>query len=256
VTPQYNFPTLSQKIRKLFRDLQRSGHREEHRLFVAEGLHCCQDLAHAHVIPRFVVVRGDASAQALRLAEHMADLGAEVYIGTAKDVDHITDAISPQDILAAFPYLHDRAMGDKVIMLDAVADPGNVGTIIRTAAWFGCTDVVLGHGTADVYNAKVVRATAGALVRMNIHRRVDLPSVLAQVKDGPIIAAVAHGGIAPDQCRGLRRFTLIIGSEAHGVDDELLHSCTHRVTIPGGNGVESLNAAIASALLCYELTRP
>jgi len=256
VTPQYNFPTLSQKIRKLFRDLQRSGHREEHRLFVAEGLHCCQDLVHAHVIPRFVVVRGDASAHVLKLAEHLADLGAEVYIGAAKDVDYITDAVSPQDILAAFPYLHDRALGDKVIMLDAVADPGNVGTIIRTAAWFGWTDVVLGHGSADVYNAKVIRSTAGALARINVHRKADLHTVIKQVSDGPIIAAVAHGGIAPEQCRGLLRFAAIIGSEAHGVDDELLHLCTHRITIPGGNGIESLNAAIATALLCYELTRP
>jgi len=255
VTPQYNFPTLSQKIRKLFRDLQRSGQRDELRLFVAEGLHCCEDLVRAHVIPRFVVLRGDASQQAMRIAEHMSDLGADVYIGAAKDVDYISDAASPQDILAAFPFLHDRALGDKVIMLDAVADPGNVGTIIRTAAWFGFTDVVLGHGSADIYNAKVIRSTAGALARMNVHRRADLHAMVEQLRDGPIIGAVAHGGIAPDQCRGFARYTMIIGSEAHGIDEELLHACTHRVTIPGGNGVESLNAAIASALLCYELTR-
>lgn len=250
---QYDFPTLPQKLRKLFRDLQRSSHRDAEKLFIAEGTHVCNDIMHGHVYPRYVVLRGDATAQAVRVAEHAADHGAEVYIGTAHDVDLITDAATPQDILAAFPYLHEGALGARVLMLDAVADPGNVGTIIRTAAWFGWTDVVLGTGSADIYNAKVVRSTAGALVRVNIHRRADLHTMVRQVTDGPIIAAVATGGADPKSCDQPARCTLIIGSEAHGIDEELLHACTHRVTIPGGNGVESLNAAVAAGMLMYAL---
>ena len=139
-----------------------------------------------------------------------------------------------------------------MIVLDAVSDPGNVGTIIRCAKWFGLTDVVLGDGCADLYNAKTMRAAAGAAFGINVIRKAQLFQFLDKVTDIPIVATMPISGELPSVLNGMEKFAIVIGSEAHGISHDVLSRCTRRVTIPGGNGVESLNAAVATALLCYE----
>jgi len=242
---------LTHNLRNDVRRLLKASEREERRLFVAEGIHLCEELAASDVMPEFVVMRSDADALTRSLALQFENGGAELFLCSPSEMERITDAASPQSILAIVPFLEEREIGTRVIALDAVSDPGNVGTIIRCAKWFGFTDAVLSKGCADLYNPKTMRATAGSAFHMNVKRHADLRSTLSSLKI-PIIGSQPSKGKAPSLLHGMNELCIVVGSEAHGVSSEILELCTHIVTIPGGGDVESLNAAIAAALLCYE----
>lgn len=245
-------PRLPHKLRNDIRDLRRSSTRDSRAQYVAEGPHLAADIVRSSITPAIVVLRDDADNDIRELAERMRGAGAETYACGEKDMDLMTDATSPQSILCVMPYHPERPLGDRALVLDAVSDPGNVGTMIRTAAWFGFTDVVLGLGCADLYNPKTMRSTAGAALTINVIRKKKLDQWLLSLDDRPRFAAVPRGGDDPSVLADTERFVILIGSEAHGIAPSIAKNCTREITIPGNDGVESLNAAIAASILCYE----
>jgi RNA methyltransferase, TrmH family len=246
-----NFPALSIKLRNEIRELRRSSAREETHTYVAEGPHLLQEVLRTDVVPEVCIIRDDADADHVELTERAASKGAHVVVSGAKNLALIADTSSPQSIISVLPFQAERPLEDRILVLDAVSDPGNVGTMIRTAAWFGFSDVVLGNGCADLYNAKTVRSTAGAHLHINVMRKRRLPDWFETLDDRPCFAAMPRGGEAPEVMHDVERFALIVGSEAHGIAADVLPHCDRRITIPGAEGVESLNAAIAAAILCY-----
>lgn len=138
------------------------------------------------------------------------------------------------------------------LVLDDIRDPGNLGTIIRTADWYGIRKIIASPETADFYNPKVISATMGSFTRVNIFytaltgylSRADLP-IYGAFLEGKDIHEVsfARGGL------------MVIGSESHGISQELTALVSERITIPRYGGAESLNAAIATAIICDNLRR-
>lgn len=254
LTPPY--PRISQRLRTSLRTLQRAAERDARRQFVVEGLRACEDACAAGARPDVVVVHADADARTLEVARTYAERGAEMWSATTHDMELICDATSPQGIVAVLPFPAERAQGDRVIVLDGLRDPGNAGTIVRTAAWFGFTDVVFLQGCVDPFHPKVVRSTAGALTRVNVLRDASIDTVVAAWGGrGPIVATVVDGGMMPSDLVRHDSIMLLVGSEANGLSETVQRIATHRVTIHGA-GTESLNAAVATAILCYEWTRP
>lgn len=244
---------LPHKLRNTVRSLHRSADRNDLQLFLAEGVRVCQDLLASSMRVESVVVAENANDATMRLGAELVAKGGTLYEATPTDMAIMADASTPQDILAVLPFKEERPLGNRIVILDAVADPGNVGTIIRSAAWFGFTDVVLGRGGSDAYNPKVVRSAAGALFRMNVVRNRDVAAMLRdELSTYTKAAAVRSGGDDPSMLRNANQLCLVIGSEAHGLNDSTLDACTVRISIPGGNGTESLNAAVAASILCYE----
>ena len=142
--------------------------------------------------------------------------------------------------------------GDRLLLaLDAVSDPGNVGTIIRTADWFGAGGVLLGRGCVEPFNEKVVRATAGSLFHIPIVDEVELLEVLAQAKATGfrVVVAAAGGSVSLSDWRPAKRNVLVVGSEAHGVSADIRDSADVTVAIPRYGRAESLNAGVAAAIL-------
>lgn len=141
------------------------------------------------------------------------------------------------------------------VILDGLQEPGNAGAIIRTAEAFGATGVVALKNTVNLYNPKVVRASAGSLFRLPVVQAADPELVLATLRQRQIqpFAALPREGVAVDQAALGGKCALVIGSEAHGVSPAMRAAC-EAVSIPTV-GVESLNAAIAAAILLYEARR-
>ncbi len=142
--------------------------------------------------------------------------------------------------------------GQLTIVLDGIQDPGNLGTIIRTADWFGIKQIVSSEDTADVYNPKVIGATMGSFMRVQVHY-TNLAAWMPTVKI-PVYGALLQGENvfttkAPKQ--GL----LVIGSEGKGIRENIIDFITHPVTIPKSGGAESLNAGIAAGIIVAQLTR-
>lgn len=146
---------------------------------------------------------------------------------------------------------------DLAVMLAQVRDPGNVGTILRTAWAAGAQAAFLGEGTADLYNPKVVRAAAGAVFGVPISRDVDMPVILKELRGMGVRTIAAHprGDTTYDEIDMTGSVAIVLGNEAWGIDKELTVLVDHSVRIPMHPAAESLNVAASSAILLFEALR-
>ena len=181
-------------------------------------------------------------------------------LSTVQNADVIAavcDTKTPQGIAAVVRMKEQSALGKHIVVLDGVQDPGNVGTIIRTADAAGLDGVLLSNQCADVFSPKVLRATMGSIFRMNLRTTDDLPGELTKLREkGYSILSSQLDGTPFYERQGVaERFALIIGNEGNGVSEQVQQTATHRVRLPMRGGAESLNAAIAAAIMMYELMR-
>lgn len=252
--------------------LSAAKHRAEQGLFLAEGVKLSEEAAGLFEI-RYVLLcseDGTADVQALAIASRVPET-ARVLVMPPSVFDKITTEHAPQGIitvLAPLLRLHRTVCsytdadiaalhGKRLLAVDGVQDPGNLGTMIRTAAAFGYTRILL-CGCADLYHPKTVRASMGALFRMEIDVCDTLSEPLAELHNAGhrIVAAalaeqsltLGRDALCPSDC-------VVIGNEGHGVSDEVLHISDAVMRIPMSPGAESLNAAGAAAVLMWEYYR-
>ena len=195
------------------------------------------------------------------IAEACDASGAKLFALDADAFAKLADARTPQPALAVLEVpsldVDDRFSGNdaKLLVLVDVSDPGNVGTLIRTAEAAGCAGVIVTSTTADVFSPKVVRSSAGSILRVPVGEVdiAELPGVLDQL--GALAVATAMDGKPLDDVaieRG-RSVAIMLGAEAHGLDPEVAASADLTVAIPMHGKVESLNVAVAGAILLYGL---
>lgn len=180
-----------------------------------------------------------------------------VYELPAHVLAAVCDTKTPQGIAAVVRMKEQSALGKHIVVLDGVQDPGNVGTIIRTADAAGLDGVLLSNQCADVFSPKVLRATMGSIFRMNLRTTDDLPGELTKLREKgySILSSQLDGTPFYERQDVAERFALIIGNEGNGVSEQVQQTATHRVRLPMRGGAESLNAAIAAAIMMYELMR-
>ena len=255
--------TATRRQLAMLRSLRTRKGRSESGLFLVEGVRLCSELIPAKARVEIVLVAEgrDPSGALARQAAQLASAGAEVLRAPLRDFERISDTVNSQGILAAARW-EDLApeslrFGERAIVLalDGVSDPGNVGTVIRTAAWFGVSAVLLGEGCADLLNPKTVRATMGGIFQLPICRDVRLLDESAHLKQlGFRLTAATMDG-SPDWSGWAKdpRSALILGSEARGVSVELRGMADHRVTIPRRGAGESLNVAVCAGILLSTL---
>lgn len=183
--------------------------------------------------------------------------GAEVHATTGHVLGVVCDTKEPQGCAAAFALPESMDVyPDRLVALDGVQDPGNVGTIWRTADASGFQGVLIGEGSADPYSPKVQRAAMGSGIRLKC-ACVDLYEALSRLKaEGYEIVASTLDG-TPFYARGpiADRFVLVIGNEARGISDPVASLADKKLKLPMRGGAESLNAAVAAGIMMYELTR-
>ncbi|MCS7170463.1 MAG: RNA methyltransferase, partial [Candidatus Kapabacteria bacterium] len=161
---------------------------------------------------------------------------------------------TPQDIVAVVSYpVEEPVWEERMVLIDGVSEPGNLGTIVRTALWFGWRACMVMPGGVDPYNPKVVRASAGALFHISLHRMRDPEDGLREIerRGYSLIGAEAHAGISLDRVRLPRRVVLAVGNEARGLSELVRRRCRLLFRVPGAGMVESLSVAIATAIVLY-----
>jgi len=198
------------------------------------------------------------------LAELSGPFSAPVYATTEKEFSRISDEKVPQGIALLMKrpstdFNAFRPSGNIFLYLEAINDPGNLGTIIRSALWFGVDTIFLSPASVDPFQPKVVRASAGAVAQINLYEQVDLDNLkeLKKKTDIQIAATVVAGGSALETFvpASGRPLLIALGSEAHGLSDALQELSDVRLTIPKKGRGESLNLGISAALCLYEITR-
>ena len=191
---------------------------------------------------------------------HLYSLETQVSEVDVRSFDSLADSTTPQGVLAiarrvdaAFDSL---AQEHRVVVMDAIQDPGNVGAIIRTAAAAGFGAVVGCVGTADLWSPRSVRASAGTIFSLTVHRQADLVEVLESVAEAghTRVVTLASGTTPLDELKVQERMTLILGSEAHGVSDEAIERSELKVAVPMAHPVESLNVSVTAGIVMYQMS--
>lgn len=254
---------------KLARALGRRRDRQRERAFVVEGTRALAEAFAAGAVPRAVFIErgalGEGAAQD-RLLVTLTDLreaGAgrhtRVLEVTPPVMAAVTETETPQGIAAifAFPEEVPPPTGTPLIVIaDGVRDPGNLGTILRTALGAGATAVYTTPATVDLYNPKVVRAAMGAHFRLALRSNVGWEALDAELADcAGVFGADAGGDLLYTEADWSEATALVIGSEDRGISPEGRERCTDLLAIPLSGGLESLNAAVATAVLLFEAAR-
>ena len=166
-------------------------------------------------------------------------------------LEKISALSTPNSVLAIFekrkPAIDFTLKKKITLALDNIQDPGNLGTIIRTADWFGIENIICNEATADMYNPKVVQSTMGSLARVSIIY-TDLYAWLKKAKSIKIYATALEGDSIND-LKAIKEGIIVIGNEANGISDEILKICTEKITISKIGKAESLNAGVATGII-------
>ncbi len=180
-----------------------------------------------------------------------------VYLLPEHVFQAVCDTKNPQGIAAVLSLQTREASGSRLLALDGVQDPGNVGTIIRTADAAGFDGVLLSPECADLFSPKVLRSTMGSIFRLGFSFPASLPDALMCLKtEGYSVLSSQLDGDPFYERKGVSSsFILIIGNEGNGISDDVRKIATHRLRLPMRGGAESLNAAVAAGIMMYDLTR-
>ncbi|MBQ3575581.1 MAG: RNA methyltransferase [Clostridia bacterium] len=221
----------------------------EGEVMIREALSCGLKLAEAVAEEKFE-----------SFAEELEKTGARVSIAPRNLIESISETQTPQDICAAFEMPEAAGienLPNRIVALDGVQDPGNVGTIWRTADAAGFQAVLLGAGSADPLSPKVQRAAMGSGFRVPFAHAENLADALVELRKRGyhVFASDLNGADFYDRPDGGEKFVLVIGNEARGISDEVRNAADCLVKLPMRGGAESLNAAVAAGIMMYELMR-
>lgn len=248
---------LSKNDIKNIKSLELKKFRDEKRLFVAEGHKLVGEL-----LGKFKCILLVATDE--WLGSHGRIPAERIEAVTPDELKRASLLRAPQDVLALFAIPDDNATLAKcssknlVLALDDVQDPGNLGTIVRIADWFGIRDIFCSRATADIYNSKAVQATMGAISRVGVHYTNLAKELAALPKQTPIYGTYLNGDTIYDT-QLTSQGVIIMGNEGNGIGAEVGKTVNRRLFIPnwpaGAATSESLNVAIATAIVCSEFRR-
>jgi len=234
-----------------WRSLKDKKGREENHAFLVEGARMVREALASSFTVRAVLLREDyrpgfplpRDVPAFLLPEHV--------------FQSVCDTKTPQGVAAVLDLQARPASGSRLLALDGVQDPGNVGTIVRTADASGFDGVLLSPDCADLFSPKVLRSTMGSVFRLGFSFPASLPGALVQLKkDGySVLSSQLDGDPFFERKNVSPSFVLIIGNEGNGISEPVRNVATHRLCLPMRGGAESLNAAVAAGIMMYDLTR-
>lgn len=233
---------------KNYKKLMNRKYREKTGMFLVEGMHLVLEAYKAGILEELILEQ-----------DEVVPLDVETVYVTNEIIHKLSEVETPSKIMGLCKKKESStSLGNRVLLLDGIQDPGNLGTIIRSSKAFHVDTIILGKNTVDLYNPKVIRATQGMMFHMNMIEG-DLEEKIKELKNEnyPIYGTrVLYGtdarSLSDEDCK---KYALIVGNEGNGVRREVLDLCDSYLYINMCSDVESLNVAVATSILLYELDR-
>lgn len=230
----------NERIKELVK-LHKNKNREESRHFLVEGFHSVEMAYNAHLLEEVYTLKE-------------IDLkGVAQYIITPEILDKITTTVSAQGIVGKCKMVEEKEVeSNKIIYLDNISDPGNLGTILRTALAFNFKDIIISDDSVSLYNDKVLSATQGAIFNLNVVKG-NIQKLLELKNNGyKLIGTSLKDSIKLDELPKLDKLLVIFGNEGNGIKEEILKICDYKVIIPIEN-IDSLNVGVAAGITLFTL---
>lgn len=228
---------------KDIRKLNQKKYRDKKNMFLIEGEHIVLEAYKTGNLKELILEQ-----------DILFPLNIDTMYVTNNIINYISSLETPSNIMGICEKLDEKELGNRILILDEIQDPGNLGTIIRSAVAFNFDTIILGNNTVDLYNPKVIRASQGMLFHINIITR-DLLTFIPELKDLEYKiygTKVTHGENIKDIAKE-DKFAIIMGNEGNGVSEEVLELCDSFVYIEMNNVCESLNVGVAASIILYEL---
>jgi len=256
---------LSTNQIKQFASLKQKKYRDEYGKYLIEGFHLIEECLNSPHELEYIILRSDVDLQGYpAILQKLAANKTIVEPLPEKSFNKLTDTESSQGIVGVVAHPKQKAgaePGNIVLALDRVSDPGNLGTIIRTAYWFGVKNILLSKDCADPYNPKVIRSTQGGIFHLNITEDSELTVELKKYQSGGysvyLFTLDAEKSLSQiNKSSESSKSLLVFGSEAHGISKEIIEQGFEKVKIEGYSSSESLNVAISAGIALYEFKKP
>lgn len=241
---------------KFIQSLKQTKFRKENKMFVVEGNKLVSELLASNFNVENILI----TESWMEKFPEMSSSLKSYEIVNAKQMEQMSSMVTPPGIIAtahtpSYNINPENAANEIILALDGINDPGNLGTMIRTADWFGINKIVCSNDCADAWQAKTIQSTMGSIFRIQI-METDLREFLSNI-NAPIYGALMEGENIFTKKIEKKNGVIIIGSESHGIRKDVLPLVTSPIHIPRGKGsqTESLNASIAAAIIIAEVCR-
>jgi len=238
--------TISIQKIKWIKSLHLKKNREKENLFIVEGEKIVNELIQNFPqLVRMIVCRNSF----FQKSEEFKTIGLErIFQANIEEMERISTLNTASTVLAVVEKFQTKAIDNSksLLLLDGIQDPGNLGTIIRTADWFGIDQILCSPTTVDLYNSKTLQATMGSFLRVNVHYE-DLKPFLLQNQDK--VYAALMDGVPYQQIPREKVKIILLGNEGNGISPELINLLKNPITIPRKGNAESLNVGIACGIL-------
>lgn len=229
---------------KYIKKLNDKKYRDEFNEFIIEGEHLVQEAYKCGLLKELVLLEGFTT-----------DIDVPYIEVTDSIMKYISNLDTHCNILGICSKKNDKLIGNRLLILDDVQDPGNMGTIIRSCVAFNIDTIILSKGCVDIYNSKVLRATQGMIFNINIITK-DLEEFINSIKGTyKILGTDVNKGKSLKNIEKVEKFAIIMGNEGKGVKSNLLDLCDEYIHIDMNKNCESLNVAVATSIILYELNR-
>lgn len=232
----------NQKIKDI-RKLNQKKYRDKKSMFLIEGEHIVLEAYKTGNLKELILEQ-----------DTLFPLDIDTMYVTNNIINYISNLETPSNIMGICDKLGEKELGNRILILDEIQDPGNLGTIIRSAVAFNFDTIILGNNTVDLYNSKVIRASQGMLFHINIITR-DLLEFIPKIKELKYKiygTKVTHGENIKNISKE-EKFAVVMGNEGNGVSEEVLELCDSFVYIEMNSVCESLNVGVAASIILYEL---
>ncbi len=214
--------------------------------FIIEGFHLITEAYNAGLLLEILTIKE---------LNNYSDVNQ--IIVSEQIIQKLSSTANPQGVVGVCEMKNDKTIkGSKILLLDNINDPGNMGTIIRASLGFNIDTIILSEDCADIYNLKTLRASQGSIFHMNIIFK-DLKEAIRELKENNIyiIGTSLRNAIPLKECKINNNYAILLGNEANGVRKELLEQCDCNIKIEINNKLESLNVAVAGSIIMYYLNK-
>lgn len=239
------YTSVENKKIKNIKKLYSKKYRDEFNEFIIEGEHLILEAYKKGILKELIL-------------EENTDFNLDINTTYVSEnvLKYISDLTNPPKIMGVCSKLKEGSIGNKVVILDGVQDPGNLGTIIRSAVAFNIDTLILSKDSVDIYNSKVLRATQGMVFNINIIV-CDIENMIKELKekDYKIYGTKVNGGKSLKSVERCEKFAIIMGNEGNGVKSSILDLCSDYIYIDMNNNCESLNVGVATSIILYELDK-
>jgi len=245
---------------KHYSSLLSKKYRLQEKKFIVEGIKLVEEALISEYSCEIIIAVKEFAEEDQNLLKRLDKRKITTEIVKSTDFEKLSDTKNPQGIIGVFHFKQQCSSDFKheklIVALENISDPGNLGTILRNCDWFGIKNVLLSPDCAEIYNPKVIRASAGSVFHLDIYEEKDLYNVLVELKkNGFVILCADLNGENLYSFSRSSKTILVLANEANGPTEKLLQSCDSKITIPRIGKAESLNVASASAVILSEITK-